>query len=52
MPKGLTLEEQDIYLVKIEETAAPIEDEAVKRFEFAYQRPDNSSFKPMDSSYS
>ena len=38
MPKGLTLEEQDIYLVKIEETAAPIEDEAVKRFEFAYQK--------------
>jgi hypothetical protein len=38
MPKSLTLEEQDIYLVKIEETAAPIEDEAVKRFEFAYQK--------------
>jgi hypothetical protein len=38
MSKSLILEEQDIYLVKIEETAAPIEDEAVKRFEFAYQK--------------
>ena len=37
MPSGLSEEEQDIYTTAVEDIAIPIEDEAVKRFETAYQ---------------
>ena len=38
IPKGLTIEEEDIYTTQIEEIAIPIEDEAVKRFETAFKK--------------
>ena len=38
LPKGLSPEEEDIYITQIEEIAIPIEDDAVQRFETAYQK--------------
>ena len=38
MPAGLTPEEEDTYTGLIEEIAVPIEDEAVRRLETAYQK--------------
>ena len=38
IPKGLSDEEKDIYITQIEERAIPIEDDAVLRFETAYQK--------------
>jgi len=38
LPKGLSPEEEDIYVTQIEEIAIPIEDDAVQRFETAYQK--------------
>ena len=38
IPKGLTIEEEDIYTTQIEEIAIPIEDEAVLRFETAFKK--------------
>lgn len=38
MPSNLTPEEEDIYTTQIEEIAIPIEDEAVQRFEAAYEK--------------
>lgn len=38
LPQGLSPEEEDIYVTQIEEIAIPIEDDAVQRFETAYQK--------------
>lgn len=38
IPKGLSIEEEDIYTTQIEEIAIPIEDEAVQRFETAFKK--------------